>query len=1172
MDDTDKLVMKFLFKIFFATGLIIALAIAAIVITLVYINPNDYKDSITDKLKEETGRDIRIDGDINLTYYPWLGLDVEGITVSNAKGFGDKPFLQTKTVKARAKLLPLLRKQLEMDTLILHGATINLARNEKGVSNWDDLVKPQEDSEKSNQASPLAALVLGGIDVKDANVYWDDKQQNLKYSVTNANIGTGELKFGEPIDLTATLTATASKPALSAAIQFKGTVAYEDSGDVFILKPMLLEADVKGKEIPGGQALVKLSSEINIDLDEETAQVNALDLTAFDTEIKGQVNASKILSGKPEVAGEIDIKGKDLAQLFKIVEIEPLASQLAKMSDKTFDISTSFNADTNRNDVDVSKLDVALLGNKINAEIYARNLGSESPAAKGKIKASGADFPALIKIASQFMGDAGKDVKSLSSELASASKPFDIQTDFDVDLKSGLIDIPSLSINALGMTASGKINGKQINSDSPSVNGELKAEGKDLPLLISVLAKLKGVDQKNISELSKQLSSVSNSFKVDTTFSTDSKTNTVSIPALSISALGMTANGNLKAKKLNTDSPAFSGELQAKGPNLPLLMQIAASMQGGDNKLTQDLGKITQKAFEINTKFDADIKAGKIDLPSLNVNAFGFKVTGNLKGDNIQKSNGNMNGKVLVSSQEPKALLTALGHADVAQVLTSININTGINGSVNNLSLKPFSLEGVFSGKQIPNSPAKLTLQADSEINLDKETFNLSGLQVKGLGLDLKGSIKASQFKTTPALSGQIAVAPFNLRQFMTSLNKELPKTADGNVLKHVAVSTTFSGTTTSLALNDLKAELDETKLQGNINLKRISPLDIEFGLGVDKLNADRYLPPDTGAKPVTPEAAAVGAATGLPVETLRAIKIKGDFVMGQLVISNAKLSDMELSISADKGDIKLAPAKAKLYQGSYVGDIHLDATGSLPKLTMNTNLSGVEAEPLLIDVVGAASAKGTANISLALSSTGADINTLRNTLSGAGKISIDKGTYYGADIRSILHQVEIMVETKRPGNLNKGEKTEFDSLTATLDIHNGVIDSNDLLMLGNGFRVTGKGMLLNLNDETWKYDLYAKADATRTTQGEKTFNLGDYGVPIKCRGKIIEKSCIPDAGEILKTIGKDLLLDAIGIKKKKSSTPVPTESGEQQQEVTPQEPAQNIEEQVIKGVLDKLF
>jgi len=232
----------------------------------------------------------------------------------------------------------------------------------------------------------------------------------------------------------------------------------------------------------------------------------------------------------------------------------------------------------------------------------------------------------------------------------------------------------------------------------------------------------------------------------------------------------------------------------------------------------------------------------------------------------------------------------------------------------------------------------------------------------------------------------------------------------------------------------------------------------------------------------------------------------------------------------------------------------------------MNTNLKSVDVEPLLNDVVGSASAKGLANISLTLASRGADINTLRNTLSGKGNILFEKGTLIGVDVKNVLHQVEIMIETKNFGTPDPGEKTEFDKLTATLDIHNGIIDNHDLLMLGSGFSVTGKGMLLNLHDETWKYLLIAKADQTRVEQGEKTFNIGGHEIPIKCRGKLVEKNCQPDVGAIAATIVQkaviDKLFDGIGGKAKEAA---PAGS-------TTKKPAENIQEKVIKDIFDKIF
>lgn len=1116
--------MKFLIKLILGLGILGIIIISAAAITLAYLDPNDYKDTIARKVKEETGRDLSIDGNIGLTFYPWLGLDIEGVTLSNANGFGKAPFLQTKTIKARAKLLPLLRKELEMDTLVLHGATINLAKNAKGVTNWDDLLKPKKEEPASEDGGmPLAALVLGGIDIKDANIHWQDMQQELEYHITNANIGTGELKLGEPIDITASLNASATKPALSSAMQFKGTVAYAEGGDVLTLSPMLFEANVKGKEIPGGQTVIKLSSEINVDVNKETADIKQLVLSAFDTEIKGQIEAAEILSGKPQVVGNIDVDGKDLPQLFKILEIEPLATQLATMSDKTFKLSTSFNADMNRNDIDISKLDINMLGNTIKAAITARNVKSDTPAAKGKLNASGPDLPTLIKIAAQLTGAGKQDLKSLSTQLSSAPKSFDISADFDADMKTGSVDMPSLSIKALGLTTTAKLNAKQVNSDTPSISGELKASGPDLPLLLQI-----------------------------------------------------------------------AGAFQPKDSGLPVL--------------AQDLGKINDKKFNIDTHFNLDMKSGNIDVPSLAANAFGFKASGNLKGDNIQKSSGNMDGKFSVTSETPKPLLIAIGQADLAEVLQSIDLNTGINGNTNNISLKPFSLAAIFSGKKIPNSPVKLSVKADSNINLEKEIFELSGLSVAGLGLDIKGAVKATQFKTEPVLSGDIAIAPFDLRQLMQTLNQDVPKTADPKVLKRLAFASSFSGTGKSISLKDLKAELDETKLQGDINLKSLSPLDIEFGLGVNKLNADRYLPPVTKsskAKAATPETIAAGVATEIPVETLQAIKIKGDFVMGEFVISNARLTDLELSIRADKGDIKLAPVAAKLYEGSYTGDIYLDAKGKEPKLSLNTILAGVKTGPLLTDVTGKAQLLGEANIKMALNSSGADTNVLKSRLSGTGDIALNNGVLKGVDIGKVLRQLEVMIESKRFSSFDTKGDTLFNALTATMNIKNGIVDNNDLLMSAPGFKVTGKGMLINLNDETWKYDLKAAVDAASATSGDQRYNIGGYSLPIKCRGKIADMKCLPDEGEIAREVLKGVAqekvqeaigdkLDKLGIKLpgfKKEAQPAQQETapapaqevaptGEKQttapapapQKEQPKDPVEELKSKAVKGLLDKLF
>ena len=124
------------------------------------------------KVQQQTGRTLALDGDIKLTFYPWLGLEANGVTLGNAAGFGDQPFFHTKHVKFRIKLLPILQKQYEVDTIHIDGAVINLAKNKQGVNNWDDLIGAEP---KHQQSLPQAALVLGGLDSEAARLPWQDE-------------------------------------------------------------------------------------------------------------------------------------------------------------------------------------------------------------------------------------------------------------------------------------------------------------------------------------------------------------------------------------------------------------------------------------------------------------------------------------------------------------------------------------------------------------------------------------------------------------------------------------------------------------------------------------------------------------------------------------------------------------------------------------------------------------------------------------------------------------------------------------------------------------------------------------------------------------------------------------------------------------------------------------
>ena len=78
--------MKKQFKILLYTiGFVVVLVIAAAVTATLLINPNDYKDDIVKVVHDKTGRELQLKGDIKLSLFPWLGLELGQTSLGNAQ-------------------------------------------------------------------------------------------------------------------------------------------------------------------------------------------------------------------------------------------------------------------------------------------------------------------------------------------------------------------------------------------------------------------------------------------------------------------------------------------------------------------------------------------------------------------------------------------------------------------------------------------------------------------------------------------------------------------------------------------------------------------------------------------------------------------------------------------------------------------------------------------------------------------------------------------------------------------------------------------------------------------------------------------------------------------------------------------------------------------------------
>jgi len=314
-----------LFKILAAlVGVVLLLVVAAVIIIPLVVDPNDYKDEIVTKVKEATGRDLKIQGDIGLSVFPWLGVELGAIELSNAKGFGDAPFAAVTEAAVRIKIMPLLDKRLEADTVTLKGLRLNLAKAKDGSTNWDDLAaagKPAEPvsrkkPEPAPAGAPLAALAIGGVEISDARLSWKDETSGQHFVVDQLKLETGALVPGRPVNLELAFLVESKEPALQAKLRLTGSPLLDMDKQQLSIEKLLLELSAEGEMLQGEPLEVQLESGVAMDLGAQTLSLGGLRLTVSELVVSGDLKGSSIMES-PAFSGDLKVAEFNLRKLLE---------------------------------------------------------------------------------------------------------------------------------------------------------------------------------------------------------------------------------------------------------------------------------------------------------------------------------------------------------------------------------------------------------------------------------------------------------------------------------------------------------------------------------------------------------------------------------------------------------------------------------------------------------------------------------------------------------------------------------------------------------------------------------------------------------------------------------------------------------------------------------------
>ena len=275
--------MRILKLIAWILGGLIALIMVAAVLIVMFVDPNDYRDDIERAVENQTGRDLELAGDLELTLFPWISLHTGAASLGAAKGFGTAPFVSVKEAQVSVRFWPLLRGQVEAGKIRLVSARIRLVTDTQGKNNYDDLGR--RPAEPEAQTGPMTLPTLSGVEIVDATIVQENRQTGTRRVLSQFNLDTGRIAAGDPFDLATDFNYQHS-PELNVASKLKATITADPNGQRYSLQNADIALALKGPTYPAdGMPVTITADNIQSDLNK---RVHTLEDFALETRYKAK--------------------------------------------------------------------------------------------------------------------------------------------------------------------------------------------------------------------------------------------------------------------------------------------------------------------------------------------------------------------------------------------------------------------------------------------------------------------------------------------------------------------------------------------------------------------------------------------------------------------------------------------------------------------------------------------------------------------------------------------------------------------------------------------------------------------------------------------------------------------------------------------------------------------
>lgn len=367
-----------------AFSIFLALIIGGIILLPLIIDPNDYKPEIEAAAYRHTGKKLVLEGNLELSVFPWLGVATGKFFVLNPSSPDQQALAMVDEGHLKVKLLPLLQKKVELSQIVLKNPVIHLITDKEGINNWDNKpaaeISTAIDQQLPDKATPETAvtitkdtpkttpqssfpqeIIIAGVSIENGRIIRINEHKDRQTEVNQLNCEIGRLAYDQPvpISLSMELKRRQNQPEQLTA---KGLAVFNQNLDQFKLTDLEIIASVKKPSVDDNIAVTVRSTNIELDSHKQTLKISKLSAMSGDMILSAADLVGNQIKDNPEIQGAVTLSAfnprKFLTYLGKPVPATQDNASLTRLSG-------SFNLLANKNSAQFNEFQAQLDDSKI---------------------------------------------------------------------------------------------------------------------------------------------------------------------------------------------------------------------------------------------------------------------------------------------------------------------------------------------------------------------------------------------------------------------------------------------------------------------------------------------------------------------------------------------------------------------------------------------------------------------------------------------------------------------------------------------------------------------------------------------------------------------------------------------------------------------------------------